>query len=274
MPLAGPDLARVIYQSSHVTVCDVGFQPPYGPREYPLRSGSAVFIRSGIFAARIAKREFIVDANHVVFGGDGDLLVAMNASRTACTCSAVIYSGAAETSLRYAALCAPSAYLMHARLVNAVRVARADSAIDGMASQLTSYATTHSPGEPLGNAEHTRTVCAIKELINESLSKPVSLFDLGTRFYVSPFTISRWFHAETGLALRLYMQRLRLRRALTYILDEKRSLTAIAMELGFYDEPHFSKAFHAEFGVAPAMALTTSGDTRPYPPSVASSTPS
>jgi transcriptional regulator GlxA family with amidase domain len=99
-------------------------------------------------------------------------------------------------------------------------------------------------------------VAAIKELMSQSLSKPMSLLDIANRFYVSPFTISRWFHAETGVPLRLYMQRLRLRRALTYMLDEKRSLTAIAIELGFYDESHFSKAFHAEFGVPPALALT------------------
>jgi transcriptional regulator GlxA family with amidase domain len=46
-----------------------------------------------------------------------------------------------------------------------------------------------------------------------------------------------------------------LRKALNLILDGATGLTDIAMELGFYDEPHFSKSFQAEFGISPAHAL-------------------
>lgn len=255
MPLVAQELSHVIYRSPHVAICDVSYQAPYGPSEYRFENGTLVFVRSGIFTTRVSGRDQLVDANYAVFGSEGDALIALQASKTACTCTAIRYLGSARPFQRKAILCDSLAYLEHARLVNAARLART-SAIEQSASQLTSWGESASPEPQFGNEQHSHTVSAIKELMSESLSKPMSLLDLANRFYVSPFTISRWFHAETGVPLRLYMQRLRLRRALMYMLDEKRSLTAIAIELGFYDESHFSKAFHAEFGLPPALALT------------------
>jgi AraC-like DNA-binding protein len=256
MPLATQELSHVIYRSPHLSICDVSYQAPYGPSEYRFENGTMVFVRSGIFTTRISGHELLVDANYVLFGSEGDALIAMQASKTACTCTAIRYFADTRASQRKAVLCDPSAYLAHARLVNAARLARTGSAIEQSAFELVSWGERTSPEPHAGNEQHSHTVSAIKELMSQSLSKPMSLLDIANRFYVSPFTISRWFHAETGVPLRLYMQRLRLRRALMYMLDEKRSLTAIAIELGFYDESHFSKAFHAEFGVPPALALT------------------
>jgi AraC-like DNA-binding protein len=226
--------------------------------QYPLQNGSVVFVRSGTFAAHLGKRTFVVDANYAVFGDDGDILEAVDGSKTSCTCTAIRFSGDAKVFSPLAVLCEPAAYLAQARLLNVVRFARGDTAIDDAAERLISLMSTMSQEAQCCDERHTRTVCAIKELMSRSLSKPLSLPELANRFYLSPFTISRWFHQETGVSLRLYMQRLRLRRALTFMLDERRSLTAIALELGFYDEPHFSKAFHAEFGVSPGLALTMS----------------
>jgi AraC-like DNA-binding protein len=258
MSLAGLELAHVIYRSPTVTLCEFTYQAPYGSPEHRFDCDTIVFIRSGIFTIRVSEREALVDANYVVFGSEGDALVAMRGSKSTCTCTALRYSDRAQPFSRKVSLCAPSVYLAHARLVNAVRLARDGSEIDRAASRIVSAERSALPATPACEGQHARTVREIRALMNQSLSKPLSLFDLANRFYVSPFTVSRWFHAETGLPMRLYMQRLRLRRALTYILDEKRSLTAIAIELGFYDEPHFSKAFHAEFGIPPALALTTS----------------
>jgi transcriptional regulator GlxA family with amidase domain len=34
-------------------------------------------------------------------------------------------------------------------------------------------------------------------------------------------------------------------------MHSRKNLTAIAIDLGFYDESHFSKSFRAEFGISP-----------------------
>jgi transcriptional regulator GlxA family with amidase domain len=157
-------------------------------------------------------------------------------------------------------LCSADAYLQHARLVNDVRAAPANAGLnDAACALLLKMVCERRERRLLG--ERLRTIHEIQELLNQSLAKPVSLPELSARFYLSPFTISRCFHRDTGLSLRRYIQSLRLRRALTFMLDEKRNLTAIALELGFYDEPHFSKAFHAEFGTTPFMALKAFAET-------------
>lgn len=258
------ELSHVVYRSPLVSISDITCQLPFGPDEYPLESGTLVFVRSGLFTGQIGQRRFVIDANYAVFGSDGDVLSALRASKTTCTCtctaircSALMASGTACLQSK-ALLCSPAAYLMYARALNEARLARAGTNVDEAVAQLLCELRGGAAAEDPFPNDRTLTVCAIKELLSQSLSTTVSLPELADRFYLSPFTISRWFHKETGVSLRQYMQRLRLRRALTYMLDEKRSLTAIAIELGFYDEPHFSKAFHAEFGRPPALAFTES----------------
>lgn len=254
------ELAHVIFRSPFVSICDVCCPTAFGEGAYLPERGSMVFIRSGFFAARVGERSLPIDSNYAIWCGDGDALSAMPSSKTACTCTVIRYS---ETALPKACsstnvlLCGPAVYLKHARLLNAARLAQADTTVNDAATALLAEIDA-SQREPSLSSEHPRPVPEIKELLNQSLTKRISLPELADRFYLSPFTISRCFHKETGLSLRHYIQRLRLRRALTFMLDEKRSLTAIALELGFYDESHFSKAFHAEFGTTPALALKAS----------------
>jgi transcriptional regulator GlxA family with amidase domain len=59
------------------------------------------------------------------------------------------------------------------------------------------------------------------------------------------------FHREAGIPLRTYVRRLRLRNALARI-STARDLSQVALALGFFDQPHFTKAFRAEFGIAPS----------------------
>jgi AraC family transcriptional regulator len=94
-------------------------------------------------------------------------------------------------------------------------------------------------------------VTQIRRLINDQTSTRIPLAAIAREFYVSRFMVSRVFHRETGMRLRDYALRLRLRRSLSLLLHTNISLTDVAMELGFYDEPHFSKAFRNEFGMSP-----------------------
>lgn len=262
------EFAHVLFQSPFVSICDVCCPTAFGGHEYALERDCLLFVRSGFFAARTGARRTLVDSNYIVWGSEGGTLRAMPSSKTSCTFTAIRYGeGAVPRYSRAVALCRPAAYLQHARLVNNARLANSPATIDAAAAALL-FEMTASPGEPCSAGDRAGTVSQIKELLNQSIAKRISLPELADRFYLSPFTISRWFHRETGLPLRRYIQSLRLRRALTFMLDEKRSLTAIALELGFYDESHFSKAFHAEFGMPPALALTTFADTPPNRPSV------
>ena len=80
---------------------------------------------------------------------------------------------------------------------------------------------------------------------------PASLGKLATAAAMSRSHFSHTFHAVAGVALRDYVRDLRLQHAHRLILSSQLSLTDVAIESGFYDLPHFDKAFRQRIGVSP-----------------------
>jgi transcriptional regulator GlxA family with amidase domain len=62
-----------------------------------------------------------------------------------------------------------------------------------------------------------------------------------------------------GMSLRDYVRELRLKRAHELMRSSALSLTAIATAAGFYDLPHFNKAFRHRFGMSPTQFRLASG---------------
>jgi AraC-like DNA-binding protein len=54
-----------------------------------------------------------------------------------------------------------------------------------------------------------------------------------------------------GIPLRRYFLRLRLRDAAVRLTQGESDLSALALELGFFDHSHFTNAFRQEWGVGP-----------------------
>jgi AraC-like DNA-binding protein len=68
---------------------------------------------------------------------------------------------------------------------------------------------------------------------------------------VSRSYFSRMFHSTVGKPFRDYVRDLRLTHAYELLVTSRLSLTAIALEAGFYDLPHFDKAFRQRLGLSP-----------------------
>lgn len=223
-----------------------------------VRDGTLVFIRSGAIATTGSHGAVIADANYVLIGTESERPYHLPVAGAPCVCTIVRFGTALRevASNRTAALLLSSsrAHLMQARLLNAAWLGRDAEALDAAAADLMQELSVNGRAEP-GLGDHADTVRTIRMLLNQSASKSLSLAELSRQTYLSPFTISRVFHRQTGIPLRRYVKRLRLRTALNVMLEGTRKLTSIATELGFYDEAHFSKTFHAEFGIAPAQAF-------------------
>lgn len=251
-------LPPIVYESSVFSIRDVEL-PQFEPSEYPLEEGTIVFVRSGAFAGSTGRYSFDLDANYVFLGGNRDYVSANANAGERSSCTVLRYFGAsfaAPAMHEKLVLCSSSAYLLHARLVRALRSGAPAQALDNAALGLICEVLAAVPDGEMRRRERTYMVCAIKELVNQSLSKPVPLVTLAKQFSLSPFAVSRAFHQETGISLRRYAQRLRLRKALMLMLEQQSSCREVASALGFYDEPHFSKAFHGEFGMPPGRAFT------------------
>jgi AraC-like DNA-binding protein len=87
--------------------------------------------------------------------------------------------------------------------------------------------------------------------ILRSLAEPPTLVELAAYLGCSPFHISRLFRA-TGLGLRQYLRRVRVRLAAERLRRGTTDLTELALELGFCDHSHLTRAFRAEWGVPPS----------------------
>jgi AraC-like DNA-binding protein len=99
-------------------------------------------------------------------------------------------------------------------------------------------------------------VAAVKQTfttLERMLADVPPLATLAAMVSMSRSHFSRTFHAVAGIPLRDYVRDLRLKRAQELMRSSRLSLSAIASEAGFYDLPHFNKAFRHRFGMSPTQ---------------------
>jgi AraC family transcriptional regulator len=102
------------------------------------------------------------------------------------------------------------------------------------------------------NAYQLRSVL---DCIASQLDDDVSLVTLAQRARISPFHFARLFRATVGVAPHQFVSRLRLEKAVRLMKAGRLTLAHIAVECGFHDQPHFTRAFHSVFRTTPAMYL-------------------
>lgn len=85
----------------------------------------------------------------------------------------------------------------------------------------------------------------------EHLKDDTSLSHLAKLFHLSPFYLSRLFHAERGISLSERIKSLKIVRAKELLAEEKIKIQEIAVELGFGNVPYFTKFFKKNAGVTP-----------------------
>lgn len=99
-------------------------------------------------------------------------------------------------------------------------------------------------------AERAERVVA---LLEQHLSEPLTLEEIGRAVGCSPFHLSRTFSAATGLTIPQYLRQLRMERAAELLKSGKFNVTEAALEVGYSSLSHFSQAFHETFGCCPGL---------------------
>jgi AraC-like DNA-binding protein len=106
-------------------------------------------------------------------------------------------------------------------------------------------------GARVPRAANVATIQRVFAFLDEHMGDGLSLRDLARMAQMSRSHLSRTFHSVAGMPLRGYIRELRLKRAHALLVRGDLSLTAVAVESGFYDLPHFDKAFRRRLGVSP-----------------------
>jgi AraC family transcriptional regulator len=81
--------------------------------------------------------------------------------------------------------------------------------------------------------------------------EPIDLDGAARESGLSPFHFLRVFSAALGVTPHQYLVRSRLRKAARLLADDTRSITDIALDVGFADLSNFVRTFHRAAGVSP-----------------------
>jgi AraC-like DNA-binding protein len=107
-------------------------------------------------------------------------------------------------------------------------------------------------------AAEPRGVARVREYLHENYRESISLAELAAIAGVSKYHLVRTFRAAIGAPPHMYQLRLRLTRSLL-MLQQGAPLSAVAYELGFADQSHFTRAFRSEYGTTPGAWVRALG---------------
>jgi AraC family transcriptional regulator len=98
---------------------------------------------------------------------------------------------------------------------------------------------------------HRETAIRAKEFIERHVRENLTLKDIASRVFMSPFHFQRVFKKETGETPKEYLTRLRMERACHMLfVDEEMSLYEIALDNGFTSQSVFARAFAQKYGMS------------------------
>lgn len=90
------------------------------------------------------------------------------------------------------------------------------------------------------------------ELIHEVYATRFSIGDIARTVGVQPATLARTYRRTFGCTVGERIRRLRVNHAAGSLVGTREPLSAIALDAGFYDQPHFTNIFRRYVGATPA----------------------
>jgi AraC-like DNA-binding protein len=127
-----------------------------------------------------------------------------------------------------------------------------DAAARLCAAMLADAGTTQSAtltGAPGAGLDFAR----IDRWLRAHLSEPLRIADFAAHCGFGMRRFHQLFNEAFGETPHRYLQRLRLDTSITLLADPRRSLTDIALEVGFADQSAYTHAFTRRFGLAPGQ---------------------
>ena len=100
-------------------------------------------------------------------------------------------------------------------------------------------------------------VAQVKSYINTHFDEDFTLQDMADSIRVSPYHLAHVFKEETGYSPKQYTLRRRLGEAQTLLISTRKSVTDIALEVGFGNPSHFNSMFSKYIGMSPSKYRET-----------------
>jgi AraC family transcriptional regulator len=161
----------------------------------------------------------------------------------------------------------PGAQLLHALVLRTIPTAgdAAELALEEGALGLAALLIRSAYADHRGRVARARPtprsrarVAAAREFLALRFRDTIRLADVARAAGCSPYHLARAFRAEVGTSIARHLTALRLRAALTRVLESGDGLTRVALDCGFCDHSHFTSVFGRRFGLSPSAARRAS----------------
>jgi AraC family transcriptional regulator len=103
-----------------------------------------------------------------------------------------------------------------------------------------------------------------KGLLGRSFVSSLALSDVSRAVGCSHFHLCRVFKAHTGMTLHQYREQLRIREAVSQLLDSRAEVTEIALAVGYSTHSHFTWAFRRVFNMTPTLVRASGKSPRHF----------
>jgi AraC family transcriptional regulator len=103
----------------------------------------------------------------------------------------------------------------------------------------------------------------VTEYIQENLDKDLTLTELASVVYMSPYHFARLFKCSTGLPPHQFVIRQRIFRARSCLGRQELSISQISRMVGFRTPSHFTTVFRRTLGLTPGAYRTASLQNAP-----------
>lgn len=123
-------------------------------------------------------------------------------------------------------------------------------AIEGLGLEMIAEAARRCAGDP-ARGSAPRWLRKVREMVHACHLEPLGVGAIAREAGVHPVHLARVFRRHMGVSLGTYVRGLRLERAAARLTDSEDPISDIAVECGFTDQSHLTRAFRSRTGTTP-----------------------
>ncbi len=249
------------------SISAIDYRCSAGPGDEPFveRHGgySLSYVRRGSFGYRVRGRSYELVAGSILVGHPGDEYVCTHdhvAGGDECLSFRLSPAllgtiGDRMEAWRSGAVPPLPELIVLGELAQAAAEGRSDVGLDeaGMLLAARFARIVAGPGRtaPVSRPRDRRRAVETARWIDAHAHEPIDLDGAAREAGWSPFHFLRLFARALGVTPHQYLIRARLRHAARLLTDDARSITDVALEVGFADLSNFVRTFHRAAGVSP-----------------------
>ncbi|MFV8754126.1 helix-turn-helix transcriptional regulator [Nannocystaceae bacterium ST9] len=241
--------------------CTAGPSTPAFAEQH--RSHSVSYVRKGSFGCETRGRSFELVAGSLLIGRPGDEYTCTHEHHA---CGDECLSFHLDPALVETIGDSPRAWQLGAapprpelmvlgELAGAVADQRSDVGLDevglAFAARFVALASEREPTRELARAIDRRRAVHAAMWIDAHASEPIDLDASAAEVGLGSYHFLRLFARVVGVTPHQYLVRCRLRHAARLLADDDRSITEVALAVGFGDLSNFVRTFHRAAGVSP-----------------------